>query len=94
MIDKHADKSSHAGKGQTRRSRESVERIHGDPGVGGLLANPEEPVAKPKLPPKSNLGPPTPDPELPRAHGDWAPNRAWHGQAGDKAKPGDKITGN
>jgi hypothetical protein len=37
--------------------------------------------------PKIDLGPPTPDPELPRAHGDWAPNRAWHGQADVKTQP-------
>lgn len=52
--------------------------ISGDPGVGGLLADPEEPAEADKTEHVAT-GAPTPDPKLPKAHGDWAPNRPWHG---------------
>jgi hypothetical protein len=58
--------------------------ISGDPGIGGLLADPEEPVLKPEHGEKIARGAATPDPEQPSAHGDWAPNRAWHGRSGEK----------
>ena len=51
----------------------------GDPGVGGMLADPLEPVLKPEHAKKVADGPPSPDPPPPEAHGDWAPNRRWLG---------------
>ena len=51
----------------------------GDPGVGGLLADPQETVSKVGRHSKVPVGPPSPDPGPPRAHGDWAPNRPWRG---------------
>ena len=51
----------------------------GDPGVGGMLADPLEPVLKPEHAEKVADGPPSPDPPPPEAHGDWAPNRRWLG---------------
>jgi hypothetical protein len=53
--------------------------IDGDPGVGGLLADPEEAVTKVAHRRKIAANTPSPDPEPPEAHGDWPPNRAWRG---------------
>jgi hypothetical protein len=58
---------------------EGDKRIEGDPGVGGVLADPEEPVSKPEHAVEIKDRSPTPDPQPPRAHGDWPPNRAWRG---------------
>jgi hypothetical protein len=46
--------------------------IQGDPGAGGLLADPQAPVA-PRVQRGHAAGLTSPDPELPKAHGDWLP---------------------
>ncbi|MDB5523443.1 MAG: hypothetical protein JWM58_1206 [Rhizobium sp.] len=51
--------------------------VNGDPGVGGLLADPLEPTATSDKDDTSVSGVPSPDPEQPEAHGDWSPNRPW-----------------
>lgn len=71
-----------------RRAAGQAAAISGDPGIGALLADPEEAVAAVTRHPKPSPGPPTPDPALPHAHGDWAPNRAWHGQTHNKNESG------
>ena len=53
--------------------------ISGDPGVGALLADPDSPVIKTAASKNPEDGPPSPDPEQPTSHGDWAPNRSWRG---------------
>lgn len=45
-------------------------RIPGDPGVGGLLSDPRKPPHAHDHPDPA-AGPPSPDPEPPRDHGDW-----------------------
>lgn len=45
-------------------------RVYGDPGVGGLLADPQEP-AQPHEEPDPEAGPASPDPQPPHHHGDW-----------------------
>jgi hypothetical protein len=92
MTDTKRDTNAHPNDGQGRHAGKQAGRVPGDPGVGGLLADPEEAATKPKPSAKTDPGPPTPDPELPNAHGDWAPNRAWRGQAEGKPKRGDKDT--
>jgi hypothetical protein len=93
MTDKNANNHSKDGQDRWRPESEPA-RISGDPGVGGLLADPQEAVSKVTRHPKTNPGPATPDPELPRAHGDWAPTVHGHGQSDNTTKPGDRITGN
>jgi hypothetical protein len=94
MTDKNTDSAGtrSSGRPDHRPTKQQAARISGDPGVGGLLADPEEAVSKPTHPPKTDPGPPTPDPELPRAHGDWAPNRTWRGQTDTETKAGGKIS--
>lgn len=55
-----------------------LERIHGDPGVGGLLSDPLAPPAKHKAP-DPGAGPADPDARPPRHHGDWLPTSRGHG---------------
>jgi hypothetical protein len=63
-----------------RRSAIETSGTNGDPGVGGLLADPQAAVStKVGRHSKVPVGPLSPDPEPPKAHGDWAPNRAWRG---------------
>ena len=50
--------------------RDPKRRVYGDPGVGGLLADPQEP-AQPHEEPDPDAGPASPDPDPPRHHGDW-----------------------
>jgi len=87
------DKSTDTGIGQNhgrnhRRAAEQAAAVSGDPGVGALLADPEEAVSTMKRRPNSSPGSPTPDPALPHAHGDWAPNRAWHGHPSKRNESG------
>jgi hypothetical protein len=56
-------------------SDKDLTRIKGDPGVGGLLPDPEEPAPLRQSTRKVADGPPSPDPAPPKAHGDWSPNR-------------------
>jgi len=50
----------------------SGDRISGDPGVGGILADPLKPSERHDEPdPKE--GPPSHDPEPPEQHGEWMP---------------------
>jgi hypothetical protein len=53
---------------------DGVENLPGDPGVGGLLSDPLTP-SRPHKAPDPAAGPPSPDPEPPRHHGDWMPPR-------------------
>ena len=62
------------------------ERVYGDPGVGGLLSDPLEP-SESHQEPDPNTGPPSPDPEPPRHHGDWMPP---HKDAA-RARPGPRL---
>lgn len=62
------------------RPGDDMTDIPGDPGVGGLMADPQEPDDRPKTRPRP-AGSPSADPEPPRAHGDWLPNHAWKGAA-------------
>lgn len=54
---------------QTNRD-DAQPRIPGDPGVGGLLTDPLAPPGQHEEP-DPTAGPPSPDPEPPRHHGDW-----------------------
>lgn len=47
-----------------------MNRVFGDPGVGGLLADPLTP-SRPHDEPDPKAGPPSPDPDPPRNHGNW-----------------------
>lgn len=49
---------------------ERLSRVSGDPGVGGLLADPLTP-SRPHDEPDPRAGPPSPDPAPPRHHGNW-----------------------
>lgn len=51
-----------------------LDRVSGDPGVGGLLSDPLEPSG-PHHDPDPHAGPVSPDPKPPRHHGDWMPPR-------------------
>lgn len=50
-------------------------RVSGDPGVGGLLADPLEPSA-PHAEPEPGSANPSPEPAPPRHHGDWRPTKS------------------
>lgn len=50
----------------------------GDPGVGGLLADPQAP-AVPHAHRRRPAGNASPDPEPPKAHGDWLPTHKSRG---------------
>jgi hypothetical protein len=54
-----------------------TEKISGDPGVGGLLADPEDAgKTVPDLPSRQKAGDqPTADPAPPEQHRDWPPNK-------------------
>jgi len=52
--------------------------IQGDPGVGGLLADPQAPAALRAQRLKTASA--SPDPEPPRMHGDWLPTHKSHGR--------------
>jgi hypothetical protein len=54
-----------------------AEKISGDPGVGGLLADPEDGgKTAPALPARQpNSARATPDPVPPEKHHDWSPNK-------------------
>lgn len=54
--------------------------VPGDPGVGGLLVDPEEPVLPKRR--RKPVGTPSPDPEPPEAHGDWLPTHASKNRSG------------
>jgi len=60
------DQPSHSFEGRDER----LERLFGDPGVGGLLADPLTPSRRHDEP-DASAGPPSPDPEPPRHHGNW-----------------------
>ena len=51
-------------------SHERIKHLFGDPGVGGLLADPLTP-SRPHDEPDPNAGRPSTDPEPPRHHGNW-----------------------
>lgn len=57
------------------QSDRDLTKVNGDPGVGGLLADPLEAASKSGNENVPASGQPSPDPEPPKAHGDWAPNR-------------------
>lgn len=59
------------------RTDDSSGRIEGDPGVGGMLADPEEAGSNaPALPRRPAKGKnPSADPAPPRSHRDWSPNK-------------------
>jgi hypothetical protein len=48
------------------------DRVSGDPGVGGILADPLEP-SKEHDNPDPEAAPPSPDPAPPEHHGEWMP---------------------
>lgn len=55
---------------QSHPSKARDARVFGDPGVGGLLADPLSP-SRPHHEPDPDAGPPSPDPKPPRHHGNW-----------------------
>jgi hypothetical protein len=50
----------------------SGDRVTGDPGVGGILADPLAP-SKDHEQPDPGSAPPSPDPAPPKHHGEWMP---------------------
>lgn len=78
MTDSNA-KTAKRPKTESRRrpATDTPTGVNGDPGVGGLLADPQQSVSKAERRGKTPTGAPSPDPEPPKAHGDWAPNRSW-----------------
>ena len=60
-------------------------RIPGDPGVGGLLSDPQK-RPHPHDHPDPAAGPPSPDPEPPRHHGDWTMPRKMAGRMTPSAR--------
>jgi hypothetical protein len=62
------------------------DRIFGDPGVGGLLADPLTP-SRPHQGPDPKAGPPSPAPEPPRHHGDWTVPR----KDASRMRPGPRL---
>lgn len=73
------DKPSHS----PETSDERRNRLFGDPGVGGLLADPLMPP-RPHQQPDPNAGAPSPDPAPPRHHGNWTLPRKDHTRPGPR----------
>jgi len=65
--------------GRKRPAASDILDIQGDPGVGGLLADPQAP-AVPRAQQCLETAPASPDPEPPRMHGDWLPTHKSHGR--------------
>lgn len=61
--------------------------VTGDPGVGGLIADPRDAGEK-RAPPGVKGKAPSPDPEPPKAHGDWMPTKTGTGENEGGKKPG------
>lgn len=66
--------------------KQPMNRVFGDPGVGGLLADPLT-TSRPHDNPDPNAGPPSPDPEPPRHHGNWTLPR----KEPARARPGPRL---
>ena len=62
------------------KKKDDPRQVEGDPGVGGLLADPQEPGRKaPSLPQRPDgKRPISSDPSPPRDHHDWSPNKRPH----------------
>ena len=59
---------------KAKQDEKRPDNVQGDPGVGGLMADPLAPAAKHDQPDPA-AGPPSSDPEKPRHHGDWLPTQ-------------------
>lgn len=72
MSNRRTAKSQDDPIGCEQPAQSGLPDIHGDPGVGGLLADPQVPAA-PRTQRPAAAGSASPDPEPPKAHGDWLP---------------------
>jgi len=80
MVSRRTTRSEDDSAGRKRPAASDIPDIQGDPGVGGLLADPQAP-AVPRAQRLGRIAPASPDPEPPRMHGDWLPTHKSHNRS-------------